>query len=163
MVNSLFQWLFTGLVAVLHPFFVSVIELNHNPKEKSVEISMRIFTDDFEKALRKFHPDVKIDILHPANQQQMNSFVYDYIQKHLQLQLNGKAVQMSFVGYEQQSESIWTYLEVKDVNSVQQIHVTNNLLYDFSESQINMLHAKANGKEHSYKLDFPATEAEFKF
>lgn len=148
---------------VLHPFFVSMTDFNYNNANKELEISVRIFTDDFENTLRKNHPGIKIDILHPTDKTQMNSFVYDYIQKHLQLQLNGKAVQMSFVGYEQQSESIWTYLEVKDVNSVQQLHVINSLLHDYTENQINMMHIKAGSAEKSDKLDYPETEAEFKF
>jgi hypothetical protein len=35
-----------------HPIFVTVTEIEQNIKEKSVEISCKIFTDDFEKALR---------------------------------------------------------------------------------------------------------------
>ena len=31
---------------ILHPFFISVTEINHNIKDKSLEVSCKIFTDD---------------------------------------------------------------------------------------------------------------------
>src|SRR5215217_7652052 len=102
MANTLYQWLLVSLIALVHPFFVSMTDINYNDKEKSLEISVRIFTDDLENALRKYHKD-KIDILHPANQNTMNGYVKDYIQQHLQLNVNDKPVQLSFVGYEEQS------------------------------------------------------------
>ena len=96
-------------------------------------------------------------------QKQMDGFVNDYIQKHLQFQLNGKAVQLGFVGYEQQSESIWTYLEIKNINTVQKINVVNSLLHDYTDKQINMMHVKVDENEQSFKLDYPDTEAAFSF
>src|SRR5262245_18004787 len=113
----LFKWLLAVYAGMIHPFFVSMTDINYNSKEKELEISVRIFTDDFENTLRKYHSE-KIDILHPADIRQMNGFVNDYIQKHLQLKLNSSPVQMSFLGYEQHSESIWSYFEVKNVNNV---------------------------------------------
>lgn len=162
MANILFQWLTVVYTAVVHPFFISMTDINYNSKDKELEISVRIFTDDLENTLRKYH-NTKIDILQPADQQQMNGFVNDYIQKHLQLQVNGQYVQMSFIGYEQQNESIWTYLEVKNINAVQKVNVTNSLLHDYNNNQVNMMHIKANDKEFSYKLDYPDTNASFSF
>jgi hypothetical protein len=51
MVNILIHWTLTSLLAVLHPFFVSVIDITHNPKERSIEMSVRIFNEDLEKTL----------------------------------------------------------------------------------------------------------------
>ena len=162
MANILFQWITVLYAAVIHPFFVSMTDINYNSKDKELEISVRIFADDFENALRKYHT-AKIDILHPANQQEMNDFVNDYIQKHLQLKVNGQPVQINFDGYEQQSESIWSYFEVKNITNVQKIEIVNSLLHDYNSNEINMLHVKANNKEFSYKLDYPDTNASFSF
>lgn len=162
MANILFQWLTIAYAGLIHPFFVSMTDVNYNNKDKELEISVRIFTDDFENTLRKNHT-TKIDILHPANQGEMNGFVNDYIQKHLQLKVNGQTVQLNFVGYEQQSESIWTYFEVKNIKGVQKIDIVNSLLHDYTSNQVNMLHVRANNKDFSYKLDYPDTNASFDF
>lgn len=162
MANILHQWLLVAYAAMIHPFFVSMTDINYNDKNKSLEISVRIFTDDFENTLRKYHKD-KIDILHPTNQDAMNGYVKDYIQQHLQLKVDDKFVQLSFVGYEQQSESIWTYFEVDNVSSVNKISIINNLLHDYNNNQINMMHVKVKDSEQSDKLNYPDTKAEFKF
>jgi hypothetical protein len=162
MANTLYQWLLVGYTALIHPFFVSMTDINYNDNNKSLEISVRIFTDDFENTLRKYHQD-KIDILHPANQEQMNVYVKDYIQQHLQMKVDDKAVQLSFVGYEQQSESIWTYFEVNKVDKVKKVEIVNNLLHDYNTNQINMMHIKVKGNEQSDKLNYPSTTALFLF
>ena len=145
-----------------HPFYVSMTEINHNAKEKELEISVRIFTDDFETVLHNNYKE-KVDLAHPSNQAEMNKLVSDYIQKHLQLQADGKTVALSFLGFEQQSESTWAYFEVKNINSIKKLNLSNSLLHDYRKEQINMLHVKANGKEESYKLDYPETKASFNF
>lgn len=162
MANILFQWLVTAYVGMVHPFFVSMTDINYNDNTKSLEISVRIFTDDFENTLRKYHTD-KIDILHPASQEQMNNYVSDYIQKHLQMTVNDKTAVLSFVGYEQQNESIWTYFEIKNVDKVNKVSVVNNLLHDYNTNQINMLHIKVKDKEQSNKLNYPETATLFSF
>src|SRR3569833_1111063 len=149
------KWLKIAAFSLFHPFFVSMTEFNYNDKDKELEISVRIFTDDFENTIRKFHPGVKVDILHPADQAQMNQFVSEYIQKHLQLQVNGKPATISSIGYEQQAESIWSYFEIKNITGVKQVDVMNNLLHDYNTNQINMMHIKVGDNELSYKLDYP--------
>ena len=39
--------------AAVHPFYVSVTEINQNAAEKSLEISCKFFADDFEQTLEK--------------------------------------------------------------------------------------------------------------
>lgn len=49
MVAVLYKWMLITYFAAMHPFYVSVIDLHHNAKEKMVEVSIRIFTDDLEQ------------------------------------------------------------------------------------------------------------------
>ena len=158
----LHQWLLIAYAAMIHPFYVSMTDINYNDKNKSLEISVRIFTDDFENTLKKNHKD-KIDILHPANQELMNNYVSTYIQQHLQLKVNDKSVKLSFVGYEQQSESIWTYFEVDNIDNVTKVAIMNNLLHEYNTNQINMMHIKVKDEEKSNKLNYPETTVTFTF
>ena len=162
MANILFQWLITAYMGLVHPFFVSMTDINFNDNTKELEVSVRIFTDDLENTLRKYHTG-KIDILHPTDKDAMNAYINEYIQQHLQLKVNDKTVVLSFVGYEEQSESIWTYFEIKNIDKVSKINITNNLLHDYNNNQINMMHVKVKDKEQSTKLDYPDTAALFLF
>ena len=162
MANIFVQWMLITVITAVHPFFVSMTDINFNSKDQQLEVSVRIFTDDFENTLRKNFSG-KIDILHPDDQKMMDEYVSSYIQKHLQLVVNERKIPMAFVGYEQQGESIWTYFEVKNVVAVKKIGLINSLLHDYTDKQVNMMHVAAGENEKSYKLDFPDTNAVFNF
>ncbi len=161
--NLLLSVLYTSLFSLFHPFYISMTDINYNNQSHELEVSIRIFTDDFENTLRKYHKDVNIDIEHPANKTQMNSFVNDYIQKNVSFTINGKPATMGFAGYEQEQESVWTYFEIKDVSALQKLTITNTLLHDYNENQVNLIKIKANGKDQNTKLDYPDSKAEFSF
>jgi hypothetical protein len=162
MVICSFQWLIVGIFSVLHPLYVSVIEMNHNPKDRTVEISVRIFTDDFEATLKKYSKG-KVDLLHPMEKTVMDKLVNNYISSRLKVKIDGNNVLLHYLGYEQQKESIWCYFEVENISSLKKVDINCNLLYDYQEKQMNIFHIKANGTEKSYKLDNPNTNAVFKF
>ena len=158
MAAIMLQW----LVLLLHPFFVSVTQIEHNEKDKTLEISVRIYTDDLEKTLKPYSKS-KVDIIKPADKEAINKLLFAYMQAHLKLVVNGKPVQLEYVGYEIQSESTWTYLQVSNINSVKEIGVNTNLLYDFTKEETNIIEVKANNKKSSYKLDYPSSSTTFSF
>ena len=162
MVNSMFQWLSISLIALLHPFYVSVIDINHNTKEETVELSIRIFTQDLEETLQKYSA-AKIDMVHPANKAVLDKQINDYIKQKLQLKMNGQTVTMQYVGYEIQLESVWIYFEVPKIKQLKKLDVNCTILYDFQNIQSNIFHVKANGTEKSYKLDYPKNTTVFDF
>ncbi len=154
MANIMVQWLITASFAMLHPFFVSVIDINHNAKEATAEISIRIFTDDIEKTIQK-NSSVTIDVVHPINKLLINQKLEEYIVKHLRLKINDANVKFNFIGYEIIKESTWIYFEVAGIKELNKIEVDCNILYDFETSQINIFHLKNKGEEKSFKLDYP--------
>ncbi len=145
-----------------HPLFISVSEIEHNQKEKTVEISCKIFTDDFEKTLR-MNSKEKVDLLNPALKSQMEKLVNSYIQKHLIVEIDSRKAAMKFLGYEQQEEGITSYFQVDNISSIKKMKVFNNLLYEFSVQQLGIIHAIVNGNRKSSKLANPEAEASFEW
>lgn len=156
------QWLITGIVSLMHPFFVSVIEINHNTKESTVEISVRIFTEDLEKTLQQNNKG-KVDMLNPPDKALLDKQIGDYLTKKLQLRINGKPVAMHYLGHEIQKESVWSYLEIPNIKSMKQLGINCTLLYDFEKMQSNIFHVKNMGEDKSYKLDYPQDQTTFNF
>lgn len=146
-----------------HPFFVSMTEVDYIPKEKTAEISVRIFTDDLENTIRNLHKNYELDILHPKDSAIVNKWIDQYVKSRLQVRVNNVVRPMQFVGYEQQGESIWIYFEMKNVPEPKQVHVFNTLLYDYKKEQINMVRFKNQEKEKSSKLQFPDNTIDFNF
>ena len=162
MVNIMVQWLMTGIVSLMHPFFVSVIEINHNTKEASVEISVRVFTEDFEKTLQKY-TTTRLDIIKPPDNAFLEKQISNYLSQKIKLKINGQPVTLTYVGHEIQKESVWSYFEVPKVAVVNKLEVDCSLLYDFEKAQSNIVHVKSKGEEKSYKLDYPKTNTVFEF
>ncbi len=141
-----------------HPFFVSVTEIQHNAKEKTLEVSCKIFSDDLEKTLRQNYPG-KVDLLNPADKNAMNKLIADYIKKHLQIVADGKLLNMQFIGYEREEEAIWSYFQVTNIAAPKKVDVNDNILYEYKKEEINLLHITVNGVRKSTKLDNPESKA----
>jgi hypothetical protein len=155
----LFGLLFIGWKA--HPFFVSVTEIKYNEKNKSLEIACKMFSNDLEDALKKTSKK-NIDILHPKDKKETEKILFEYIQKRLQIKVNGKPVNYSFIGYEKEEEAVWTYLECKS-EKPKTLVIDNKLLYEFLKSQINIVHAEVLGNKQSSKVTNPESVISFEF
>ncbi len=150
------------LFIFFHPFFINVVDIHENKAEKSLEISVRIFTDDFEKTLRKNNPNAKVDLSRTDNAVAMGTLIKTYIPQHLNLFVNGKTVLLTYIGYEKNEESIWSYFEINGVENVKELKIVNTLLFDYSKDQINMHNITLAGIEQSEKLNYPKKDLTIK-
>jgi len=145
-----------------HPFYVSVTEFNYNQKDKVLEISCKLFAEDLENALKTLNK-INIDIIHPKDPKLLEKYIFEYLAKHLQLKINGKAVTLQYVGYEKEQEAVWGYLQVNNVPPVKRLEVMNNILYESYTTQISIMHASVGSSRKSTKLVYPDKEASFEF
>lgn len=145
-----------------HPFHMSVVEMNHNAQDKTLEISCKIFTDDFEKVLAKNY-NTKVDLINPPNKAAMDSLVKKYVFSHFALNVNGKSGSLVYIGFETDKEASYAYVEVDNVNAVSKVDIYNNLMYDMFDDQVNIMHVIVAGKRQSTKLTFPDKQASVAF
>ena len=170
MATILFKYLFiftvVGIPSAMqkakHPIFVSVTTIDHNAANKTLEISCKIFTDDFETTLRKKY-NKKVDLLDPALNEAMKPLVNDYIQKHLSITADGKLTVLKFLGFEQQEEGIVSYFEIANIATVKKITVIDSILYQEKPQQIEIIHVTVGGKRQSNRLNNPDTNISFLF
>ena len=171
MASLIYKWLVILLPAFIsraseipvpHPLHVSVVELNHNAADKTLEISCKIFTDDFEKVLAQNYK-TKIDLINPPDKKTMDTVVKKYIKTHLSVAVNGRPVNYSYIGFEHESEAVYGYLQVDNITTVNKIEITNKLMQDLFTDQINLMHVMVGGNRKSTKLDYPDTQAVFNF
>jgi hypothetical protein len=138
------------------------VEINHNAKNKILEISCKIFTNDFEDILEKDYK-TKVDLVNPPDKGAMDKLVNDYLRKRLALKVDNRPVNLSYVGFEKEDEAVYCYFEADNIASLKKIDVTNSILHDFSDQQINIIHCIVGGKRQSTKLDYPKSNASFQF
>ncbi|MBI5856742.1 MAG: hypothetical protein HZB42_03745 [Sphingobacteriales bacterium] len=146
----------------LHPFHVSVVEINHNAVNKTFEVSCKIFTDDFEKVLAQNYK-TRVDLINPPDKAAMDTLVKKYIFSHLSISADNKATQLNYVGFEREAEAVYGYVLVNNIQSVKKVDVNNKLMHDLFTDQVNIIHVIVGGERKSTKLDYPETTAKFEF
>lgn len=168
MAIKFYKWLFVFSSCLVlasfgrHPIYVSVTEIEHNAKEKTLEISCKLFTDDFEKTLRKTYKTT-IDLLNPKDKAAMDKLVNDYVQKRFKVSVEGKPTALKYLGYEQIEEGIYSYFQADNVPAVKSITITNSLLYEYKTEQMGLIHVTVKGERKSSKLNNPKDRVVFNF
>jgi hypothetical protein len=146
----------------LHPLYVTVTEIHHNAKERTLEISCKIFADDMEEILEKNYKKA-VDLTNEKQAGQNNNLIADYISSHFSVTADAKRQKLEYLGFEKEAEAVYCYFEVKDIAGLKKLDLTNSLLQDLTTEQINIMHVVVNGNRKSYKLDYPQQKASFQF
>jgi hypothetical protein len=150
------------LMSAKHPFYLSVTELKYNAKEKLIEGSVKLFTNDLEDALRKIHKH-SIDLINPKDSVKTKAILEEYIAKRLLITTDGKARNYECIGFEREQEAIWVYLEIKNCPEPKRLTIENSLLYDYIKEQTNIVHVEMKGEKKSLKLSCPEKIVNFDF
>jgi hypothetical protein len=153
---------FPKAATLFHPFHVSVVEVNHNAADKTLEISCKIFTDDFEKTLAKKY-NAKVDLTSPPDKAVMDTLVKKYLLSHLSLKANGRPVSFSYVGFENEKEAVYGYIQADNIPSLNKLEIVSSIMYDSFDDQANIFHVTVNGNRKSTKLNYPDKEAVISF
>ena len=138
-------------VTTRHPFYISVTEINHNAKDKTLEISCKLFTNDLEAVLQK-ERSIRLDLSSPADKKICDGYIAAYVEKNLQIQVDGKPVQLRFVGSEKEQDATWCYFQAEGVAVVKRMEIMNSLLYEGFDQEINIMHVLVGGDRRSGKL-----------
>jgi len=147
----------------IHPIHISTVEISHNAADKNLEITCKIFWDDFESILTKKNNNKRVDLTNEKNLQDNNKLVFGYINSHLSITVDGKPLTLNFVGFEKEDVVVYSYLEVTNITSMKNVSVNDNLMHDMFDDQTNIIHVIFNGNRKSTKLDYPATAVKIEF
>ena len=137
----LFNYIFSVLLfaqITFHPFFISLTEIRYNPKEKSLEISQKIFRDDLENALTGQYKS-RVNFLAPGNKAELEKKIKKYILENNDISINGEKLVLHYLGYELEEEAIWFYLEAQKVPFPKTADIRNSILHKNFDTQQNII------------------------
>lgn len=146
-----------------HPVHIATVEIDHNASDKTLEITCKMFWDDFETILTRLNNKNKVDLTSTKAKVENSQRVFNYIKSHLKLVVDGVTVPLNFLGFEREDIIVYSYLQIDNISSVKQINITSSLMYDVFEDQSEIIHVVVNGKRQSTKLNYPSTQANFSF
>jgi len=160
--KNLFLLIVFFVCAFKHPFYLSVCDLKYNAREQALQGSVKLFTNDLEEALKKLE-NKPIDLIHPKDTLATKKILFSYLQKRLNFKINGKPLNYTILGFEQEQEAIWIYVEIPKCPVPKRVEIENSLLYDFISGQSNIVHLEVGSRQKSLKLDCPEKILNFEF
>ena len=146
----------------MHPFYVSVTNIEQSRDKNSLEISSRIFFDDLEAALKEEFGG-KTDLKNTVQIKENSLLIGRYFDRHFQLIINGKPTKAEFLGFTIEGEAAWCFLEAGSPGSIQKVEIHNRLLYASFKEQIHIFHLTIGEKRKSLKINNPESKAAFDF
>lgn len=138
---------------VAHKFYLSVTNVVYSEKDDALQITTRIFIDDFEAVLLE-----RYDFKAALATDQESSLAGEYIEKYLRakfsLQIDEKNADFEFLGIKYEDDLIICYIEVSKVNLSKRKSITiqNEILTDLYDEQQNVVHLKIGAKKKSFVL-----------
>lgn len=149
-----------GWASLLHPYYVSIFQLTHNPEKKSLQITCKIFTDNLEEAIQEQGTE-QLRLGSEREFVKADRYIARYIQQHFDVFVNGEKRSMKYLGKEVELDVTWCYLEITGVPSIDSLGVKNTILFEEYRSQSNIVHTKVGNQKKSAILQREKPEHTF--
>lgn len=138
------SFLFLKLL-MLHPFHVSVCDMEYKTDDKHLKISVRLFLDDLEVALKPASGLPRYDITDTTQWNVTQAILKTYLQNNLRLKADGHQIAITYLGSELEGDAMWCYLEVKNLKKFNNMTVYYTALTEEFDDQENLVHIRRNG------------------
>ena len=147
-ISLFFLTLITISCFALHKFYVSTTSIKYIPEDRSLQITVQVFTDDFEFTLQKITSGIK---LNPDNKVELvDSLIKKYFKKNLVFKSKDSILQFDYLGKIYRNDLLVAYLEILLDSTITNFDVKNTLLFDFTDDQKNILHFRSRGRRKSF-------------
>lgn len=142
-----------ALAATRHAYHSSILELKLNPQKQQVELALKVFTDDFERALSQGRPKA-------VNLRDVSTLPLAelYLHQHLKLSLPAAPRQprlpldVQFLGLQPEKDAYWLYAKVPLPHPTKELLLNQSMLLELFSDQMNIVNAEGNGKKMSALL-----------
>ena len=132
---------FTSFCSLMHPMHISVTNMEYNNEKQAFDISVKMFTDDFEKAL-DYKYGIKANIGKDNEIDDLSGYFSKYAKENLLFFLDGKnniGTQVKFLKKEMNFEATWLYFELKTDRKIKDVKIKTTFLNDLYPDQKNLL------------------------
>jgi hypothetical protein len=135
------------LLLSVHDFHTSLTEMNYNAKERTFEISMRVFSDDLETALARANNGQKIKLDAPS----ANPAIERYIRsKFWFMGADKQRRAFIYVGHETEGDAQWIYLEMPFAEPFRGGLLQQSLLTEVFDDQTNLVNLRVGAQKKTF-------------
>ena len=154
------------LIALLgfnsHKYYVSTSLYNFNEDSNSLQITMKIFKDDFTNLINK-KEGIELDKVEDLNSTKIKSKISKYLFSNLSLFFDNNEYKAVYLGAKEDTEMFTFFLEIENLPSYKLIKLKNTVLFEMFNKQQNIVHFKKGTKKRSFVLRKDKGFATFEF
>ncbi|MDJ0365478.1 hypothetical protein QMK33_09955 [Hymenobacter sp. H14-R3] len=142
-----------GAAGTRHAYHTSILELKLNPQKQQVELALKVFTDDFSRALSQGQAKA-VDLRSPG----ALPLAELYLHQHLKLSLPAaprqprRPLDVQFLGLQPEKDAYWLYAKVPLPRPTKELLIQQDMLLELFSDQMNIVNAEGNGKKISALL-----------
>ncbi|HEX7957457.1 MAG TPA: DUF6702 family protein [Pyrinomonadaceae bacterium] len=128
--------------AAAHKFYASLAQVEYNAGEKTVEVTLRVFADDLELALkRRAGRDVRLDRAKDADR-----LVLAYLRDTFEIKnRDGEVKPLKWVGMELSAGIAWLYVEAEMPEGLSGARLRDHVLFELFDEQVNTVSVRYPG------------------
>jgi hypothetical protein len=134
-----------------HKYYLSLTQINYKKEAKAVQIMINVFMDDIELALNK---DYNIDLQLTTKKELQNNDIYfeKYLKSKLKFKVDDVNQNFNYIGKEYEGDLVLFYLEIENIEEINKMEVSNEILLEYFETQQNLIKTKVRKKHKSVML-----------
>jgi len=131
-----------------HRFYTAIFQINFVPQKKMIQITTRIFMDDFNDALKnQYH---KTTFLGTDKETEADvDLMKKYLAEKFRLTINGKFQPMNYLSKEIEDNVLVCYFKMNEVTKINSLTVENSILTEVHPEQQNIIQFNNNGTKSS--------------
>jgi hypothetical protein len=131
-----------------HRFYTAIFQINFVPQKKMIQITTRIFMDDFNDALKnQYH---KTTFLGTDKETEADvDLMKKYLAEKFRLTINGKFQPMNYLSKEIEDNVLVCYFKMNEVTKINSLTVENSILIEVHPEQQNIIQFNNNGTKSS--------------
>lgn len=132
----------------LHKYYLSYTKINYAKDSKSLQVTMKIFTDDLENVLnQQFKINAQLNSDREINN--INKHLSEYINDKFEIEVNKAKKDYTFLGKEYKNDETNIYLEIENIDKIETITITNKMLMEIFNDQQNIIKVKIDNFKKS--------------
>ncbi len=136
----------------LHKYYISNTKMVLNEMAGNFEVTMKIFTDDFERTLNAEKSETII-LKSGVQESDISYAIETYVRDNFKIWIDDRPITWRYVGAEIENDLSYVYFEFIQMENFKELRIENSILFDQFEQQSNVIDIEYKGRQQKMILN----------
>lgn len=135
----------------MHKYYISFTNIEYKKENNSLQITIKLFIDDLQETINNTY-NTNHELTLQNERSVVDSLIVKYSTDHFKIELNENATNYLYLGKEYDSDVVYLYFEIENIQNLYSIGIQNNMLIEFFPEQKNIVKLNINKRKKSFIL-----------